>query len=280
MKLIVLLAVLALRRLDIDWPGWLRRPDRHERFQDWLARLPFTGMGSGSDWLIRVLLPAVVVALITAWLYEIHWAWLVWLLGGVLLLWLIGVDSEFRSLDELVVRGRMNDADQLAAAAHAQFGMDGTPVEPGWFDRLMRRIMLREAAALFAVLFYFVTLGYWAALLYVLNLVLVQRSEPGSEWARTCHLAFYWLPSRLLILALALGGDFRRVMEAVEGRLWQLEEQEQVLADALAGALDLEPMQDDEFQAGVDQLEDLQSLLLRVLAIWLILAAFWVILVD
>lgn len=279
MKLIVLLAVLAVRRLDIDWPRWLRRPDRHERFQDWLAQLPFTGVGSGPDWFIRVLLPAVVVALITAWLYEIHWAWLVWLLGAVLLLWLIGVDSEFRSLDELVVRGRLNDADQLAVAAHSHFGMDGTPMEPGWFDRLMRRIMLREAVALFAVLFYFITLGYWAALLYVLNMVLVQRSEPGSEWARTCHLAFHWLPSRLLILALALAGDFRRVMEAVDGRLWQLEDQEQVLADALAGALDLEPMQDDEFQVGVDQLEDLQSLLLRVLAIWLILAAFWVILV-
>jgi AmpE protein len=92
--------------------------------------------------------------------------------------------------------------------------------------------------------------------------------------------AMFWLPSRLLIVVMALAGDFRRVMEAVDGRMLQLDDNHRVLEDAAIAALDLDAEPDpDDLQAGIDMLEALQSLLLRCLALWLIMAAIWIMLI-
>lgn len=203
------------------------------------------------------------------------------LAGGALVIWLLGTDSEFRSLDELVVRGRLNDAQELENTARERFGYATSIDEEGYFVGLCRAIGLREAGHLFAAIFYLVTLGYAALLIYILNSWLAERSDRGSNWARTCDQAFGWLPSRLLIITLALAADFRRVMAAVDGRIWQQQDSNEVLLDALTAALDItEEDEQADIQEGIEILEELQSLLLRVLSIWLMFSAAWVLLVG
>lgn len=273
MKLIIVLVVLGLRRLDIDWPAWLRdnAMQRHLMQSD--------GSAEGAEWLLKVFLPGVLVALVMYWMQHLLWGLPSLVLGLLLLLWLLGVDSEFRQLDELIVRARMNDAEHFSGVAAEHFGCPGQPGDAGYFSSLLRAISVREATSLFAVLFYLITLGYGFALFYVINSWLARRAHQPNGWAQQWHDAMLWLPSRLLVLALALGGDFRRVMEAVDGRVWQHGNNAQLFVDAIEAARDSDDVADDaEVVELVEGLEDLQALLLRVLAIWLIFAAFWVVL--
>ena len=88
------------------------------------------------------------------------------------------------------------------------------------------------------------------------------------------------MPARLLILALALAGDFRRVMDAAGDQLMQLDESDTVLGEAMDAALDMPEEESDDFQAGLDRVLAAQSLLQRALALWLIMAAVWIVLVG
>ncbi|MGB1220960.1 MAG: hypothetical protein ACPG43_05435 [Alcanivoracaceae bacterium] len=281
MKLVILLLVLALRRMDIHWPQWLAEHDRIGRVAGPIgARTESAGLAEELAWLVRVALPALLVALVFALMH----GWLLTLLGmalgTALLLWLLGPESEFRTVDDLLVRGRMNDGDQLAALAAERFDATGTPDDDGYFDRLIYTILHRETRRLFASVFYLITLGYWAAVLYVLNCWLASRRLPGSDTARWVDVALFWLPSRLLVVVMALAGDFRRVMDAVGDKLWALEEGDSMLAQSLEAAMHIPVEDSDTLQAGVDRLDAMQSVLQRCLAIWLIMAAVWVVLVG
>ena len=281
MKLVILLLVLALRRMDITWPQWLAEADRIGRVAGPLgARTESAGLAEELAWFVRVAVPALLVAVI----FSLFEGWFLTLLGmaagTALLLWLLGPESEFRTVDDLLVRGRMNDPDQLAALAAERFDASGTPADSGYFERLIYTIMHRESRRLFATVFYLMTLGFWAAVLYVLNCWLASRKVPGSETARWVDVALFWLPSRLLVLVMALAGDFRRVMDAVADRIWMLEEGDTVLGQALDAAMEIPVEDSDPLQAGIDRLEAMQAVLQRCLAIWLILSAVWIVLVG
>ena len=177
--------------------------------------------------------------------------------------------------------GREEALRAMGDLASEHFGAQGKPGDSGYFADLMMRILHRDSGHLFATVFFLMALGYWAAFFYLANRWLMNCSSmPGQRAATTVDAAMFWLPSRLLILVMALAGDFRRVMDAVDGRMLQLEDNHQVLEDATIAALDLgEAPDQDDLPAGVDMLEALQSLLLRCLALWLILAAIWIMLV-
>ena len=136
MKLLVLLLALVLRRRDGGWPAWLVREDRHRRFLAALA--PASGV---PGWWLAVALPALLAALLFAWFDGLPGALATLLLGTPLLLWLIGVDSEFRHLDNLLVRGRMNDREALAAGAAEAFEHPAGACDGGWFDGLCGRVL-------------------------------------------------------------------------------------------------------------------------------------------
>src|SRR5690606_3905279 len=261
MKLIVLLVVLALRRIEIAWPTFLREPNS---LRQSLLTLAPRGSSDGVAWLLVVLLPALVVGLVMVWLHDFLWGLPGWIAGGVLLLWFLGTDSEFRQFDVLVVRARMNYEDEFSILAAQQFDMQGARGTDDYLQCLCERFSGREAGGLFATLLFLVTLGYGAAFLYVLNRWLAQSEHPGNQWARVCDSAFYWIPSRLLVLALALGGDFRRVMDAVDERLWRWDDSHDLFADALLAARDADSAEVEADRCtAAGPLADLRSLLLR-----------------
>lgn len=275
MKLLVLLLALVLRRRDGGWPAWLVREDRHRRFLAALA--PASGV---PGWWLAVALPALLAALLFAWFDGLPGALATLLLGTPLLLWLIGVDSEFRHLDNLLVRGRMNDREALAAGAAEAFEHPAGACDGDWFDGLCGRV-LERAALLFAVVFWLTVLGFGAAVLLVLNRAWLRRDPDAGDWARSLDAALCWIPARLTVLALALVGHFGAVTAAAAGRLWRLDDGRELLGAVAAAAVARETEgRDSPFQHGVDRLEALQGLLLRALAVWLIFAALWVLLPD
>ncbi|PKM21317.1 MAG: hypothetical protein CVV10_09985, partial [Gammaproteobacteria bacterium HGW-Gammaproteobacteria-14] len=232
MKLLVLLVVLGLRRFEFSWPAALRESDRVGRAQALLANWLPSGLPGVALWGLRVALPAIVVGWLLCVLHGWLWGLVGWIAGALLLLWLLGPESEFRHLDDMLVRGRMNDPDALGELATRHFEAEGRPGDPGYFAELLIRIVHRDSGLLFATVFFLMALGYWAALLYLLNRWLARSEESGSEFARIVDAAMFWLPSRLLIVVMALVGDFRRVMDATDGRMLQLEDNWSVLEDA------------------------------------------------
>lgn len=280
MKLLILLLVLGLRRLDYAWPEWLRAPARFARLLVPLGDLAGVLRLSGPfRWLVVVLLPAAVAGALIAWLHCVLGGVPGWIVGGALLLWLLGPDSENRRVDDLLVRGRMQDSAGVSEAA-TDFGVSGDPGEAGFFGRLYSRILNREAQGLFAISFWLIVLGYWAALLYTLNYFLMRVEDEDDalvDTARTVHAALFWPPARLLVACMALAGDWRRVSNTLSGRVWTLEDDDRLLDDAMNAAVGVEEASEPEaMDQAMDRLESRQGLLLRCLAIWLLLSAAWV----
>lgn len=274
MKLLVILLVLALRRLDGGWPAWLASPNRQQR---WLAALAPNRLGA-LGWWLAVALPALLVAVLFAWFQGFWGALATLLLGSLLLLWMIGVRSEFRQTDELLVRGRMRDHDALVARAAEDFQQPAGEPDRDWFHVLGAGLVMR-VLAVFSALFWFAVLGPGAALLLMLNRAWLARRPEHSDWARSLDAALTWIPARLTVLALALVGHFGTVARATAGRLWRLDDSCELLGAAAGAALCEEVREPGQgLEGGVDYLEGLHGLLLRALAVWLIFIALWTLL--
>ncbi|HIL22228.1 MAG TPA: hypothetical protein EYG20_03030, partial [Alcanivorax sp.] len=88
------------------------------------------------------------------------------------------------------------------------------------------------------------------------------------------------LPARqLLIVSMSLAGDFTAVMERMRGAWWQLQPTPSLIVSVANVAQeenhDTSP---GTLHTAMDHLEGLQGLLLRCVAIWLIMAALWIML--
>lgn len=278
MKFLVLILVLGLRRLDTSWPLWISNPQRHQGWlQQWSNRL---GQGQRVWWL-AVLLPAVLIAALTCWLDGFWGQLLVLALGTALMLWLVGGQSEFRHVDELLVRGRMNDPEGFAALATDEFDVTGTPGDPDYQSALTERILAREQG-LFVAIFWLVLLGFGAAFLVVLNRAWLSRAgeEQGNSWQARLDGWACWPANRLLVLSMALAGDFTAVMEKMRGHWLRQEHSGDSLQQVVNVALETSPSgEPGSLSAALDHLESLQGLLLRCVAIWLILSALWIIVI-
>ncbi|MDX1803854.1 MAG: hypothetical protein R3292_07205 [Alcanivorax sp.] len=277
MKFLLLLVVLGLRRLDLGWPGWLQNAQRH---QSWFQRCAGR-LGEGQRlWWLTVFLPSVLVAMAFAYSGGSLGILLKLVLGLALLLWLLGPESEFRQVDELLVRGRMNDPQGFADLAEDEFAVtDGQPGEQAYQRQLMARILGREMQ-LFATIFWLVTLGYGAATFYLLNRAWLQRQSLTQGWLAELDSILSWMPRQLLILCMALAGDFSAVMARMNGNWWQRDDRASQLAAVCHEALSDELTQEvpASLPEAMDELEAMQGLLLRCLAVWLILSALWILL--
>ncbi|EKF74242.1 inner membrane protein AmpE [Alcanivorax hongdengensis A-11-3] len=276
MKILLLLVVLGLRRLDIHWPAWLMDEQRHDRWlQAWAARF---GQGMLLWWL-AVVLPSVLLTLLFAYGDSIGFLLLLLVPAGILLLWLLGAQSEFRYVDELLVRGHMNDSQGFADLAADEFGISGSTQTPDYFPALTARILEREMR-LFAAIFWLMTLGFGALTFYLLNRVWLNRQEQSDSRLRDLQAILDGIPRQLLVLCMALAGNFSAVMSRMNGHWWRQDKAAPPLDQIVLVALDDAPGKAPvSLPEGMEQLEALQGLLLRCMAIWLILAALWVVLV-
>lgn len=274
MKFIVLLVVLGLRRLDLPWPHWLVVKHRLE------AQLPGWRQPATKPlltWFLTVLLPALVIAVVLTLLDSLLWGGPAWFVGGLLLLWLWGAKSEFRQVEKLATLGRLGDRAGVEALATEAFAV---PAGAGFFQRLQKRFLMRDARVLFASIMWLMLLGYWAVFLYLANRLFVARLRPEpNNLARLLDEVMFYPVARLLVVCLALTADFRAVMQAVAGQ-WLGASGEQLLYLAATGLQAATPAETgNELQRETARLEQLHAALLRALAMWLVVAAVWVMLV-
>lgn len=274
MKFIVLLVVLGLRRLDLHWPHWLVVKQRLE------AQLPGWRQPATKpllSWLLAVLLPTLVIALVLALLDRVLWGIPSWFAGGLLLLWLWGAKSEFRQVEELLALGRLGDRAGVERLAAENFAV---PAGAHFFRRLQQRFLMRDARVLFASIMWLMLLGYWAVFLYLANRLFVARVQPErNNLARLLDEVMFYPVARLLVICLALTADFRAVMHAVAGQ-WLHASGEQLLQLAATGVqASTATDTGDELPRETARLEQLHAALLRALALWLVVAAVWVMLV-
>lgn len=269
MNLFMLLLVLAVRRLDI---GWTKSWVADDRVQRRLAPIMRWGEGKSKSlvWLLAVLVPVVL----WVWLKSALPVGLSYVAEAVLLLWLLGAESEFRYLTGLIQRIRMRDIAQLEAQARLHFGVQITTEDKSYLDKLSHSALMKSAEGTFAVLFWFFLCGTWGSLFYALNYALAQSQERGSL-AELLHKLLVWLPQRLLLVAMALAGSFRGATDNSARYWWQLDGQALLLA-AIPDGLDLPRNMPATFleQAKV-QLIALEGLLNRCLALWLIVGVLW-----
>ncbi len=271
MNLFILLLVLAVRRLDIGWTKSWVADNRIERrllpVVSWAQR---NNKGNGVVWLLAVVLPVVLWAWLRA---SVPWALAV-VLDALLLLWLLGAESEFRYVTGLVQRLRMRDGEQFQAQAEQHFGMTPGTEDEAYVQGLCARILMKSAEGTFAVLFWFFLLGTLGSLAFALNFALARTLKAGNV-AEQWHRFLVWLPQRLLLVAMALAGSFRGVVEGTARHWWQLDG-EALLRSVVPEGLDLPRNMPNTFlERAKVQLLALEGLLNRCLALWLIIGVLW-----
>ena len=276
MTFLMLIVVLGLRRLESDWPHWMIDARRQEAWLQGLA----SRFGHGLTlWGMAIALPALALLVLECWLQGFWGQWLWLVLGGVVLLWLLGGHSEFRQVDELLVRGRMSDPDGFAALAEDEFGVQGDPRLPDVQQTLAEEILYREQR-LFVAIFWLVLAGLPAAFVVVVNGALVHRPEwERARWPAVADEILCWPAQRLLVFSMAVVGDFAAVLDCMRGHWLSLKGGRKLIVMVARVAMDV-PEQEagTPFYRVIAPLESLQGLLLRCMAVWLILAAVWVML--
>lgn len=275
MKLLLLLLVLALRRLEWPWPDGLCA---NQRFAQQL--MPFWRRLGRADalwhWWLAVVLPTLALLFIFCVLQQggLLGLLLWWLLGVLLLLWLLGAEGDSRRLDVLLAHARLGNWDKVAGLASANFAVT---LEKQGVSGLEEGLLLRDLKTTLVTIFYLLLLGYWAVFLYFINEVYLKLyAEKAAKSAFWLQKLMLYPVARLQLLSLALVSDFQAVMAAARGA-WVTTESQRLLCLLLPALL---PSGDSAGQDNrvveVERLVELHAVLMRSLALWLVLAAIWV----
>ncbi|MBU0499857.1 MAG: regulatory signaling modulator protein AmpE [Gammaproteobacteria bacterium] len=280
MTFIVLLLALLAERFLIDQREW-RKADWFQRYHSTLAHHPQGGWTTSRFWGSLAILAPVLVAIALA-----QWV-LAGLLGGLLsflfafavLLYCLGPeDLDNEAADFLYALGRGEEEKARLAAARI---CDGEPAGTavGLVRQVREAILHQSNRRIFGVIFWFLVLGPLGAALYRMARCLPQglAGSPSEEYAqgrrRLIHI-LDWLPSRALVLAFALAGNFENTLDAWRG--WEKQPMEVhgeaaqgLLIQAGNGALMIQD--EDNEEENPAQIEAALSLVWRSLAVWLVI---------
>lgn len=236
MKFIVLIISLGV----LQYWGSARPMHSDAWYQDFLARLRGWGLASWVLLLAGVLMPVVLLLLLldvaTGWLFGLP----VLLINVLVLLYSFG-RGDFESLLGKY-RGYCKAGDFEAAFLFAreelEIGSDREcPTQEEELHRWMKeRIIYLGFERWFAVIFYFILLGAPGALVYRL----VQLGSREVEERQLLLHWLDWLPSRVLVFAFAVTGDWVASREQVKAALMDTRSSTaRILSDAAHSALGL-----------------------------------------
>lgn len=276
-----------------DWAGWLRRKLGDDEHGAWAG--PYGG-------LLLILPPVLLVALCGHWLASIGWGLPALLFGTAVLYYSWGPRD--LDLDVEAVLDADSGSDQRLAATRLQD--DGRPLASMDAWELVGAAFNGAKRRWFGVLFWFLVLGPAGALLYRL-VVLCARDDPrlalpvaNRSGVRALLRLLNWPVAQLMTGALALVGNFDAVYSAwkanggasldlrtdflaAAGRASVRVELAEYEGDMVAaGALEEEPGDPagDAVAAHVlgdfPELRDAMSLIWRILVVWLVVLAVFV----
>lgn len=270
MTLIILLLALGLEHF-VGITGEIRRFDWFYRYLNWLEnRLSQYGFWNGAGGVVITLAGPLVLLLLVGYLLAVLFAPLAWFFALVVLLYSLGPHYLFPVLDQFIDALDEEDETRAAELATEIAGVGGNELDE---QGMLGEILLQSNERIFAVIFWFIVLGAFGALLYRLACVLHQRRHDihggYSDAARHLKNILDWPATRLLLVGNALSGNMVDAIEAWRDSEQQsLEVNESVLVAAGLGALNYQPEEDT---SGVDTYwyRALLGMLHRTLILWL-----------
>ena len=231
-------------------------------------------------WVMAVLLPAVLTALVGYWLDEM-WSLLAWAWSVLVLYATAGFKYYTLRAEEIAALLRAGDV-QTAQTRLEQWR--GSPAIDQTAQTIaaeaITRLFVHSLRQTFGVLCWFVVLGPAGAVLYRLSSVLARRFGSASEGFRKIPERLFhilnWVPARLAAMTYAIAGNFEDAMYCWRSHssLW-LEQEEGVVLAAGAGAMGVR-LGDDRIEIGLgdspdaDQIDSAVSMIWRGLMVWLI----------
>lgn len=275
LAILIALGVYAVRGhgAPLQQDGWF------VRWHGWLAEL----LSGAALQLVAVLLPALLVLALYAWVDDALFGLPALLLLVVVLLYAFGRGDLRAALDQYLERWSRGDFqaafEQLEQGA-APPGDEEDAIDPRNLHlHARRRLYYRGFERVFAVLFWFLLLGPGGAVLY--RLVVLEHGSPRGGPGRLDLLHWMdWVPARLLSISYALVGDFDaslyRWQEAIAD---PRREAVVVLEDCGNAALRIgDPAPGAEgvealVARGAVELRAVETLRRRALLVWLVLIA-------
>ena len=288
-----LVAVIVALALGHVLPTQVVRLRRFEWFAQWLRRLDRYAAGRGA-WqgrygVLLALLPALAVVLLLQWLLDDVWQGFLALLFGVAVLaWTWGPRDLDRDVEAVI------DADEPAlrreAISHLQ-AAGGSVHEDA--PSLVEAVVVNGLRRWFAVLWWFLLLGPFGAVLYRLTALAVEspvsvllppRNLAGARWLLA---ALEWPVAQLMTVSMALVGNFDTVFRAwreAHGNRWSLEPHFLGAVGRASVSAELREEAHDYTDSGLvpvwrrlPEVRDAMSLVWRVLLLWMVILALLVI---
>ena len=173
---------------------------------------------------VAIVLPAVLVHWVTEWfddglLSVIGFAWSIWVL--FLCLGPLPLEQE---IDAYLRAADADASEQMREQAGRVAGFDPGSEEPEQHKAVIRAGLAHVNTHIVAVLFWFVLLGPFGAVLYRLVLQLIEKSPDAIplpdallQQLKLILGLLGWLPARVVLLAYGLAGQFEGTLDYLFG---------------------------------------------------------------
>lgn len=264
MSFLVLLLVVLLEQIG----HWRERVQQDRPLRAALARVEAEPRLAGRPLRQLALLfgmPLLLLGLLLWMLAPLAYGILLLPVHVLVLLWSLGRGDPQLSLAPFRDSWQRGDVEAAYLDARRDLGVQAEDA-PKLLAEAQGFLLWQAYQGFFAVVFWYAVLGPLAALAYRLLALLVEHAGDAGlrRWAARLRHDLDWLPARLLVLSLALAGNFVAANRVFWAYLFDLRASAtQLVAEAGRAAADALPG-----RGGVETLDELWQLLRRTGLLW------------
>ena len=277
MKLIIILLCLGLER-SLNLSQYLFRFNWFNAYankmREWGSKLKVTEGYVGVAWLLLPLL--IAFGILCAILCLIGGVVMGWLLSLLVLIYCLGPQSFYQRVKAYFAEANTNQPE--AAEKNLKALMPTSEEKDLGFRSVTKLIMFLFNQSIFAVLFWFIVLGPWGALLYrviaLINEYADQENHKASSMAKPAQFfldLLDWIPVRILGLIYCLVGNFAPTFNYwVSQLLTGVSKTHEIGIDSALKALHVS---EDESAADLKENQEAFALTDRTLIVYLVILA-------